>query len=178
MKVEKAGIAGTVVREFLSAAECAELIELGEASGFRAAGVRTSGGQVAMPSVRNNSRTVCEAPAWVALLWERLSGLPLSELAGQRACGLPKELRFYRYEPGERFKMHKDGPWRERGLTSQVTALLYLNAGFTGGDTVFRDAVVTPESGMLLLFPHATWHEGAVVETGVKYVLRSDILYS
>jgi hypothetical protein len=49
--------------------------------------------------------------------------------------------------------------------------------GFEGGDTDFRDFRVVPRTGSALLFIHDTWHEGAAVSRGVKYVLRSDVLY-
>jgi hypothetical protein len=86
-------------------------------------------------------------------------------------------IRRARFPPGQRFKMHKDGPWHEDGLTSRLTLLVYLNDDFTGGDTDFREFRVKPEPGAALLFIHDTWHEGAAVESGTKYVLRSDVLY-
>ncbi|KRC27429.1 hypothetical protein ASE31_17940 [Acidovorax sp. Root217] len=131
-----------------------------------------------MPLVRNNDRVMVESAAWVALLWQRLQGVALPLLDGEEAQGLPKELRFYRYAPGQRFKMHKDGPWTEAGMTSRLTLLVYLNAGFAGGDTDFRDFVVQPATGAALLFIHDTWHEGQAVTEGTKYVLRSDVLYA
>ncbi|KRA70805.1 hypothetical protein ASD78_18020 [Lysobacter sp. Root667] len=130
-----------------------------------------------MPHVRNNERVVFESPDWVGLLWQRLSGVALPALDGQVARGLPKSLRFYKYGPGQRFRMHKDGPWTEDGLSSKLTLLVYLNEGFVGGDTDFRDFRIAPATGEALLFVHDTWHEGAAVEQGVKYVLRSDVLY-
>ena len=69
------------------------------------------------------------------------------------------------------------GPWREDGLASRLTLLVYLNDGFTGGDTDFREFRVKPEAGAALLFVHDTWHEGAAIEAGTKYVLRSDVMY-
>jgi hypothetical protein len=36
---------------------------------------------------------------------------------------------------------------------------------------------VTPREGMALVFVHRTWHEGAVVASGEKYVLRTDVMY-
>jgi hypothetical protein len=60
-----------------------------------------------MRNVRNNERAQFEAPSWIALLWERLAALPLPHLDGEAAVGLPKELRFYKYSPGQRFKVHK-----------------------------------------------------------------------
>ncbi|OWQ44143.1 hypothetical protein CDL60_27100 [Roseateles noduli] len=131
-----------------------------------------------MTGIRNNERTMVADAAWVARLWERLRELPLPALDGERAVGLPRDLRFYRYSPGQRFRMHKDGPWREDGRVSRLTFLVYLNDGFEGGDTGFREFAVTPETGSALLFIHDTWHEGAPVTAGTKYVLRSDVMYA
>jgi prolyl 4-hydroxylase len=63
-----------------------------------------------------------------------------------------------------------------------------LNDQVTGGETRFfanmEDAFqrrpylsVTPKEGMALVFVHRIWHEGAVVEIGQKYVLRTDVMY-
>lgn len=165
------------IPHFISPAECLELIALAESHGFDAASVRTNSGPRMMNNVRNNERTILEAPQWRELLWRKLALVGLPELDGKTAVGMPKELRFYKYLPGQRFKMHKDGPWSEDGLTSKLTFLVYLNDGFTGGATDFREFKVTPLPGMALLFVHDTWHEGEQVTVGEKYVLRSDVLY-
>ncbi len=165
------------IAQFLTQQECLDLIALAEASGFVAAGVRTQEGSKAMPSIRNNQRTTLAAPDWVVSLWQRLVSVGLPELEGERAQGLPFELRFYKYLPGERFKMHKDGPWHENGMSSRLTFLVYLSDDFTGGDTDFREFRISPQQGDALLFIHDTWHEGCAVQEGVKYVLRSDVLY-
>lgn len=165
------------IEGFLEPEECEQLIALAEREGFASAGVRTADGPKAMPAIRNNERAMLPSPHWVDLLWQRLGSLALPEVDGQLPTGLPKDLRFYKYSPGQRFKMHKDGPWHEDGLTSQLTLLVYLNDGFTGGDTDFREFRVKPEAGAALLFIHDTWHEGAAIESGTKYVLRSDVMY-
>jgi hypothetical protein len=165
------------IPSFLSEAECLALVELAESRGFAAADVRTATGQKAMPSIRNNDRTLLAHSEWVDRLWQRLSLVALPVLDGERALGLPKDLRFYKYSPGQRFKMHKDGPWIEDGLSSKLTFLVYLNDGFEGGATGFRTFSIAPQMGMALLFVHDTWHEGAPVIDGIKYVLRSDVLY-
>jgi hypothetical protein len=36
---------------------------------------------------------------------------------------------------------------------------------------------VQPKEGTALVFVHRIWHEGAVVESGHKYVLRTDVMY-
>lgn len=167
------------VAGLLAADECAALIAQAEARGFEPAGVRTAdGGQKAMAHVRNNERLVFESPQWVDLLWRRLFEAGLPTLDGATAAGLPRALRFYKYGPGQRFRMHKDGPWSEDGRLSKLTLLVYLNEGFAGGDTAFRGFRVEPRAGDALLFVHDTWHEGAAVEQGVKYALRSDVMYA
>ncbi|MNR71451.1 hypothetical protein D3C71_20770 [compost metagenome] len=162
----------------LSPQECLSLIELAERAGYEAATVRLAAGEASMPQVRNNGRCIVEAPGWTTLLWQRLSALPLAALGGGSPMGLPRALRFYRYRPGQRFKMHRDGPWAEGGLTSRLTALFYLNEGFEGGDTAFREARVQPACGDALVFVHSLWHEGAEVRAGEKLVLRSDVLFA
>lgn len=167
------------IANFLSQAECEELIGMAESHGFEAASVRTQAGPELMTKIRNNQRVMLSIPGWQERLWSRLSaaGLPVLDGNGE-AVGLPADLRFYKYSAGERFKMHKDGPWIEGGLTSKMTFLVYLNTDFKGGRTDFRDFVVQPRTGMALLFIHDTWHEGERVDSGTKYVLRSDVLYA
>jgi hypothetical protein len=74
--------------------------------------------------------------------------------------------------------------WEE----SQMTFMIYLNGGMTGGDTRFFADMeqiflqrpylsVQPKEGMALIFLHSIWHEGAVVHSGQKYVLRTDVMY-
>ena len=79
-------------------------------------------------------------------------------------------------------------------VTSRLTFLLYLNDDFEEGGTTFYspsnkiDCVVAqsvaPIQGSVLCFPHGSGvehvglvHEGSAVTKGVKYVMRSDVLY-
>lgn len=165
------------IPSFLAPGKCSELVALAESAGFSAASVRTANGQKPMPTVRNNERTTLADADLVRFLWLRLQGANLPMLDGEVPVGLPKDLRFYKYSQGQRFKMHKDGPWNEDGITSRLTFLLYLNDGYVGGETDFREFKIAPKAGDALLFIHDTWHEGTEVAQGVKYVLRSDVMY-
>ncbi|MBM7116470.1 prolyl hydroxylase family protein [Archangium primigenium] len=162
---------------FLSADACAELISLAEARGFSAAAVRTASGPQALSHIRNNDRLELREPAWAARFWRQLEGLGLPEVEGHRARALSSWFRFYRYVPGQRFRMHKDGRLQEDGLESRLTFLLYLNDDCAGGETTFKTFAVAPRQGSALLFVHETWHEGSALTSGTKYVLRSDVLY-
>ena len=167
------------VPNFLDAATCRALIERSEAAGYLDAKVRTHTGEESMPGVRNNAKAIVEWPELVATLTQSVRELDLPLLGGRAVAGLPRSLRFYRYDPGQRFKMHKDGPWKEDGLTSEWSFLIYLNEDFEGGRTLFRDsAVIVPKTGSALLFIHRTWHEGEEVIKGTKYAMRSDVMYN
>jgi len=118
-------------------------------------------------------------------------------------CGVVDRLRFYKYEKGEEYPEHFDGSYK-RDITldngdqlrqhSFLTLLLYLNDDFDGGETRFfpdkqhcrflRDRelkeptdVVVPVAGQALLNIHPILHEGSAVTRGIKYVLRTDVLY-
>ena len=108
-----------------------------------------------------------ENQSWASRIWSRLSTVALPVLEGEQAVGLPKDLRFYKYVNGQRFKMHKDGPWTEDGISSRLTFLIYLNDDFLGGATDFRDFSVSPKTGSALLFIHDTWHEVTSITEGI-----------
>ncbi len=179
-----------VVRGFLSPAECERHIARAEAAGFGDAPINTFAGPQVNKQMRNNDRVMLDDPALAAGLWDRLRPFVPERRGSWVACGLNERLRFYRYDPGQRFDWHFDGHY-ERSPTEQsaLTFMVYLNDGFTGGETAFDfrfmtgdrtdacAAAVVPEAGMALVFAHRILHTGAEVTSGRKYVLRSDVMY-
>lgn len=178
------------VRGFLTPDECAAHIARAEAAGFGDAPITTSVGAVVDKRVRNNDRVMIDDPALAAGLWERLRPLAPERLGGWVAAGLNERFRFYRYDPGQRFHWHYDGRFdRSPAERSFLTFMVYLNAGFAGGETAFRtrpfgalpdgddEFEVVPQEGMALVFAHPVLHQGAEVTAGRKYVLRSDVMY-
>lgn len=109
-------------------------------------------------------------------------------LEGQQPIGLNPNIRVYRYSKGQRFGRHvDDSVYVERPAgETQYTLLIYLSS-VVGGETIFYDdrgrklATVAPQPGLALLHRHGDYcleHEGAMVKDGVKYVLRSDVVYA
>lgn len=165
------------LRSFMTPAECDALIDDAEARGFEPAPITTAGGFVMAPDIRNNARVMFDDVTLAGRLFDRLS----PRLAGRAPSGprgLNERLRFYRYAPGQAFRWHRDGRF-VRGLAeaSRLTFMVYLNDDFQGGHTEFRDVTVEPERGMALVFEHGLLHQGSEVLAGVKYVLRSDVMY-
>lgn len=163
----------------LSADECAAYIKLIEGIGFSAAPINVGGGrQRVVAGVRNNWRVMFDDECRASELWRKVSPSVPVFLNGRQAVGLNERLRFYRYDPGQRFAPHADGRYvAPTGESSLLTFMVYLNDGFVGGETKFNEISVVPEEGMALIFRHELWHEGAEVESGRKYVLRTDVMY-
>lgn len=173
-----------LTREALSPAECAALVASAESVGFGDAPVTTALGFVMMPELRNNTRVMLDLPLLAAALWTRLAPVLPARLGAEgrwRAVGLNERFRFYRYEPGQRFAWHRDGAYhRDLAEGSRLTLMLYLNDDCEGGETQFDldpALSVRPETGAALAFAHEVRHQGAAVTRGVKYVLRTDVMY-
>lgn len=169
-----------VIRNFLTFAECELEIARCENIGFSDAPILTPSGPVVNKGMRNNTRVIIDDFNIAAKMYEKVKEyLPESYL---NPTGVNERFRYYRYEPGQFFDWHFDAPYK----TSRLTFMVYLNDGFTGGETVFHlgetwqegnTISVIPEQGMALLFTHNVLHRGATVNSGKKYVMRSDIMY-
>jgi prolyl 4-hydroxylase len=172
------------VSDVVTPDECRELIDLTEKSGYGAAPITTEFGFIHAPQVRNNGRVMIDDTARAAWLWERVRAHVPAERDGGRAVGLNERFRYYRYEPGQYFRWHYDGCFeRSREERSLLTLMVYLNGDLLGGETEFDTGLdedplrVRPETGKALLFEHHVRHQGAPVLDGVKYVLRTDVMY-
>ena len=182
-----------VLEDFLTAAECVALIDKSEAGSYEAATVTTHSGPIIAKGVRNNDRFMVDDVEETDRLWARLKEFfPGTYRDRYEAIGLNERLRFYRYGPGQVFRWHRDGAFiRDNGDESIFTFLVYLNDACQGGETMFRglplgyvnneqaprEISVKPKTGTALLFAHPMDHTGAMVTEGVKYVLRSDVMY-
>jgi prolyl 4-hydroxylase len=169
------------IADVCTPAECADLIARIERLGPEAAPITTAAGFVMRPDIRNNTRVMFDDPALAAELYARIASTIPPRLSGRRSVGVNERFRCYRYQPGQRFASHYDGAFtRNSAERSELTFMVYLNNDFTGGETAFLDFSVTvaPRTGTALLFQHFTLHEGCTVESGLKYVLRSDVMYA
>ncbi|KAJ7219158.1 hypothetical protein GGX14DRAFT_590350 [Mycena pura] len=112
----------------------------------------------------------------------------------REAHALNSNIRLYKYTPLQYFGPHYDDDCRDptTGAKSEWTLLLYLTGcedGVEGGETLFyqngkgasQDVIKAPLTrGTALLHRHGRdcmLHEGSPVVRGVKYVLRSDVMF-
>lgn len=164
----------------LSPDECRALIARIEAAGPTVAPVSRAEGPVVDLGTRNNTRVMFDDPELAALLYARVADRLPATISGREVVGANERLRCYRYAAGQRFAPHYDGAFaRNLQERSKLTFIVYLNEEFTGGETAMLDLdeVIVPRTGRALLFQHAILHEGCEVTSGVKYAVRSDIMY-
>jgi len=172
-----------VVENFFSEDESREWIEFAESVGFDDAPVTVGVGKEAVrKDIRNNNRAMIDDEDRAFALWQRAKAHLPKMIYHRVALGLNERLRFYRYDPGQRFNYHFDGSFRrDTGEQSLLTFMVYLNEEFVGGETTFmnlEETIVNPRTGMMLAFKHNLIHQGAEVLSGRKYVLRSDVMFS
>lgn len=198
-----------VIRRTVAPSRCAQLIAAAEDTGFvsdDAYFVPPSGEYVQNCSRALVSSEDLAAELFVAvrhMLPSHTDGGDDSETATEgtaSCCGLSEQLRFLRYDCGDAFAAHRDGPshWAD-GSRSHYSLILYLNTvgeDYEGGRTRFlcdgggRDggasssssssgsSVVHQQAGDVLVFSHELLHDSTPVLRGRKYVLRTDVMYS
>ena len=166
------------VSDFFTAADCEAYIALAEGIGFTDAPITTAFGPVMRKDIRNNTRVILDDQGRADDLWARIRNIVPERLGPWEACGVNERFRFYRYDPGQQFDWHFDGYFeRDNGERSQLTFMVYLNDGFTGGSTTIEQIDITPREGMALFFVHKIRHKGQPIISGRKYVLRTDVMY-
>jgi len=186
------------IDNFMTPEECQAWITWGEKKGFEEAKQK----QNTTYAFRDNGRIEFLSPDMAYTIWLRMKPF-VPEVIGKppatrRVLGCSPRIRVYRYSKGQRFGQHVDGSRNEpdMGGRTHFTVLVYLNGGdrevpelqVRGGETVFwkdhdgrRPALAFPPTrGVCLYHGHGDecmTHEGAGVESGAKYVLRTDVVY-
>jgi predicted 2-oxoglutarate/Fe(II)-dependent dioxygenase YbiX len=184
-----------VIDNVLSPEECHQWVQDTEVKGYEVAMVNIGGGkQKVITEVRNSSRCIIDDEERVAELWSRIESFIPKDLFSKKhliPVGLNERLRFLRYHPGEYFAPHCDGSFvypadhpTKAGQVSELTFILYLNDGYEGGSTRFftdwnekNHFDVVPKKGSVLIFEHPMYHEGVTLVEGVKYCVRTDVMY-
>lgn len=168
------------LEQFLSDDECLAFIEQSEAEGYTSADVQLKDTRSVLSNIRNNERLNYFSEELALEFWKKLSEVNFPKVLNKNAIGISPYFRFYKYYEGQKFNMHKDGRQTIGKDKTLCTFLIYLNQDFLGGNTEFRTngLVIRPKTGSALCFEHYEWHKGSTVIEGVKYVLRTDVIYA
>jgi hypothetical protein len=175
-----------LVSNLLSPSECHQIIEDHEKSLISTSGAYSS-----------RLRHMYLDYKLVDVLWDRLKPFYASarvvDEEGQawRATSLNPFLRFCKYKPGDDFGPHQDGR-RMMNVNEQsfMTVNIYLttvpiaHGGATRvlerseGDNKHKViGAMQPVEGMASIFRDSLFHDGERLKEGVKYLLRTDVIY-
>ena len=162
-------------RAAVTEAECAHLMTCPERE-FRPALVRDGrGGERANPVRTSEEATIhalIEDPA-VHAINRRLGALTGTD------AGQGEQLQLLRYRPGQEYRPHVD--WLDEDNRRVMTALIYLNEDYSGGETRFvkTGLEVKGRTGDVLVFHNLgadgrvdplSEHAGLPVRQGVKFI--------
>jgi len=187
---------GIVLENLLSRKECLKIIEETEATGFGHLGTNKTG-----MAYRGNRRLQMDdtGEKLGAEIWRRIKKFipEVEELPDDgtfKFYGMNPRYRFAKYFAGEGFAIHIDKPTiYEHDIISVYTVNIYLNdlSPEQGGQTRFYRkltggkpiAAVGGLAGSCAIFKQALVdyspvHDGGKVESGLKYLMRTDIVYA
>ncbi|KAF8630213.1 hypothetical protein AX17_005469 [Amanita inopinata Kibby_2008] len=123
--------------------------------------------------------------------WESIVSLPGKNKKTWKLVGLNERLSFLKYSRGHFFKEHCDGQIElPDGRKSRITVQVYLKGGLDGEGRIVGGATriwsrdmkryvdIEPRIGRVLVFQQrGVLHTGEEVKKGVKYAMRSDLLF-
>lgn len=98
---------------------------------------------------------------------------------GFEPVGCNPRFHIYSYnKPGDQFPLHADQPYLLGDTISFYTVLVYLNDDYEGGEALIGGTEkFKPKAGTAVLFPHYILHGAAPLVSGVRYTLRTDVMY-
>ena len=187
-----------VVHNVLTPEQCGQLVESVNHKGFTPALLNIGrGNQKLVPHARDGHRIIVDSSPVAEWLFEVLrphipATLPSHTHLGGDAIGMNERCRFLCYTPGQEFAEHCDGAYfrprghQREGDVSRVTVQLYLHdvPEAHGGATTFlpdhgcgQPVPCQPVAGSCLLFTQDLYHEGSKVHTGIKYTMRTEVMY-
>ena len=176
-----------MIENFFTKEECKKHIEFSQKNGFSEATIQTENGLIIDKSIRDNGRFSYDSYEFSEGLFERMKKYLPETFFGRKLCGLNNRVHFYKYDIGQRFNWHMDGNYSPDAYsTSYFTFMVYLNDDFKGGNTSFAHVetddgeinfVIEPKMGTAVFFQHKVLHRGDEVTNGVKYLMRSDVMY-
>ena len=159
--------------------ECEKLIALAEKGGFLQINENEYNGRKSLRFLKNDHQLSY-------LIFSKIINFIPQTYLGKTFFYVNPLLRFLKYNKGDYFELHRDGQYEDdKGNISLITVLIYLNCDYEGGKTTFylhnnenkNPIILNPEIGLVSLMDQRILHEVPKLESGIKYVIRTELMY-
>ena len=121
------------IENFWKEQECRDFIVKSEALGYEPATIDTEKGQIVLETIRNNNRVIYKDFILSDKIWQQLKPFTPAKIGNSNAVGLNELFRFYKYQPGQEFKKHRDQSYiLNETEASYFTFMIYLNDDYEG----------------------------------------------
>lgn len=183
-----------VATNVLTEEECADIISMINKKGFTPALLNIGkGNQMLAPEHRDGHRMIADSPELTQWLFQVLEPHLPESIYKSKISEINERCRFLAYGPGQQFLPHCDGQYTRHmqhpkgGDTSQITLQVYLHTipAENGGATTFlpyfkgeKKVPYHPVAGSILMFTQDLYHEGSLVNKGIKYTMRTEVMYT
>lgn len=114
------------------------------------------------------------------LLLPQISDTIRQALSKEHDCIVDDRMKLFKLQGAEgTVPLHIDEDFTYKNRLALYSVLVYLSDSYTGGETVFNGNIVAPhlEKGSILVFKHDVPHEGRALKSGIKSVLKTDLLF-
>jgi prolyl 4-hydroxylase len=179
-----------IIDHFLSSEECDRIVSLAEKIGFKEATVSTFAHSYQTMKNINDRECIINDLQASNIIFDRIQNILPYFNEGGILSSINERFRILKYNEGGKLKFHNDvlfprihNQYSERSV---FTLHIYLNDVVKGGETIFyhnkwftsEGLKCVPRKGRIAIFRQTDFdHCGAVVESGLKYIMRSDIMY-
>lgn len=133
--------------------------------------------------IRKSLRCIIDSVNFAKILYKRISHVVPNNYNNMTFCEINPRFRFLKYTSGDHFAKHTDEHYKnDKNEISLITVLIYLNDDYEGGSTTFlfddsTQISITPKIGLICLMDQNILHEVPNITNGIKYVIRTELMY-
>ena len=135
--------------------------------------------------IRKSLRCIVDDINFAKILYKRIAHIIPNNYKDMTFCEINPRFRFLKYTCGDHFAKHTDEHYKnDKNEISLITALIYLNDDYEGGNTKFliddkneNDISIIPKIGLICLMDQNILHEVPNIINVVKYFIRTELMY-
>ena len=133
--------------------------------------------------IRKSLRCVIDSIDFSKILYKRIAHIIPNKYNDMEFSEINPRFRFLKYNNGDFFAKHTDEHYKnDKNEISLITVLIYLNDDYEGGNTNFlfddtNEISIMPKIGLICLMDQNILHEVPNITNGIKYVIRTELMY-